>query len=93
MILCHDPGRETFVNQPKRLPPFKTVIRIHEIMAEVIRPSKIVAVSIAGMGRSRPEIEQSIRTLHDETGLQATDPVLEGPSTLADIVLEALKRN
>jgi uncharacterized NAD-dependent epimerase/dehydratase family protein len=84
MILVHRPGREDhdFDHLPERvfplapLPPF---IELHERVAGLVAPSKVVAVAVnTSHHEDEAEARRVIEAIAAETGLPAADPVRFG---------------
>lgn len=83
MILCHQPTRLTDdYNIP--LPEINRVIRLHEEIINVFRPTKIVGIGINSIGLTDKESESEAKRLEDVTGLPAIDTLRFGGAKLAD---------
>jgi len=87
MVLVHKPGlaAHDFDHLPERsfpLHPLPEMIRLHEEMAGLVAPSRVVAValntSLLGEGDARREIERTAT----ETGLPSGDPFRFGGAAL-----------
>jgi uncharacterized NAD-dependent epimerase/dehydratase family protein len=88
MIACHQPTRRTFRhNAWLPIPPLTEVIRLHEAIANPLRPAKTIGVSLNTMEMSERDARSEIERVADETGLPTTDPVRFGPSALAEAIL------
>jgi uncharacterized NAD-dependent epimerase/dehydratase family protein len=88
MILVHKPGLDDhdWDHLPDRtfpLAPLPEFIRIHEAVAGLVAPSKVVAVALNTSLITDPaEARRAIAATEEETGLPCDDPVRFGPHAL-----------
>jgi uncharacterized NAD-dependent epimerase/dehydratase family protein len=88
LIACHQPTRETFRhNAWLPIPPLTEVIALHEAIANPLRPTKTIGVSLNTMEMTESEARTEIDRVAEETGLPTTDPVRFGTAPLVDSVL------
>jgi uncharacterized NAD-dependent epimerase/dehydratase family protein len=94
MVMVHEPGRAehhgwegTPGDSLKALVPF---IRLHEQVAGLVRPSKVVAVALHTGALSESAARTEIARVADETGLPTDDPVRFGGERLMDGIREQL---
>jgi uncharacterized NAD-dependent epimerase/dehydratase family protein len=80
MVLCHHPARGS--NDLERL------IRLHEEVIRVFRPTKIVAVGMDSTGLTDEQSISEEKRLEVETGLPVIDTRRYGVRKLADALLE-----
>ena len=97
MIMVHKPGlaEHDFDHRPDasfpiaRLPEF---IRLHEAVAGLVRPSKVVAIALNTSLMPDPdEARRVIATTAAETGLPADDPVRFGGGPLWDAIHDGVE--
>ena len=87
LIACHQPSRKTFRhNSWLPIPPLSTVIRLHEAMADPLRPAKTIGISLNTSDLSERDARAAIDRARDETGLPVVDPVRDDPEPLAEAV-------
>ena len=88
MILVHKPGMadHDFEHLPDRrfpIAPLSPFIRIHEEVAALVAPSKVVAVALnTSLIPDEAEAHRAIEAIAAETGLPTADPVRFGGETL-----------
>jgi uncharacterized NAD-dependent epimerase/dehydratase family protein len=87
MVLVHRPGLSAhdFDHGPDvafPLQPLPEFIRIHEAVASLIRPSKVVAVALNTSDYDENEARRLISATAAETGLPVADPVRFGGDAL-----------
>ncbi len=92
MILCAQPSRTT-VNRNAwvPIPTLSELIRLHEQLAEPLRPAPVIGVALNTYDLSDIEARESIERAKAETGLPVTDPVRYSSAPLAD-ALDAFHR-
>ncbi len=89
LIACHQPSRATFRhNSWLPIPPLATVIDLHESMANPLRPTKTIGISLNTSDLSDRDARAAIDRAREETGLPVVDPVREDPGPLVDAVRE-----
>jgi len=92
MIMCHKANLKTVGNEGEwPLPSFTEAIKMYEYMAKVIRPAKVLGISINTYGVPEVEARKLIDAAEKETGLPATDPVRYGVANLMDAIEVAYK--
>jgi uncharacterized NAD-dependent epimerase/dehydratase family protein len=96
MVMVHKPGQaeHDFAHLPEasfpiaRLPEF---IRLHETVAGLVAPSKVVAVALnTSLIADEDEARRTIAATEHETGLPADDPVRFGGNRLWGAIHAAL---
>jgi uncharacterized NAD-dependent epimerase/dehydratase family protein len=90
MILCHAPNRKKLRYTNINVSDFKTLIKIHEDIAGMIHPSKILGISLNCHDMSNEKAMDEIKRTEDITGLPATDPIKFGLEKLTDKLLKEL---
>lgn len=89
LIACHQPSRKTFRhNAWLPIPPLASVIRLHESIANPLRPTQTIGVSLNTSDLSERDAREAIDRAADETGLPTVDPVRFDPAPLVDAVVE-----
>jgi len=92
MILCAQPSRTTVNRNPwVPIPSLSELIRLHEQLAEPLRPAPVVGVALNTFDLSDIEAREAIERASAETGLPVTDPVRFKPDPLAE-ALDAFHR-
>ena len=88
MILCHraDQTEVELVETP--LPPLADHIKLYEESMRLVKPSRIIALSVSTRGMDENAAREVIDQAQAETGLPATDPVRFGARVLLDALLE-----
>jgi len=88
MILCHraDLDKVELVETP--MPPLADHIKLYEEAMCLVKPSRIVALSISTIGLEENTAQAVIDQAREETGLPATDPVRLGAGVLLDALLK-----
>jgi uncharacterized NAD-dependent epimerase/dehydratase family protein len=95
LIACHQPSRTTFRhNSWLPIPPLTTVIELHEAIANPLRPTKTIGVSLNTADLSDRDARAIIARTAEETGLPTVDPVRYDPAPLVDalIAFDAARR-
>lgn len=88
LIACHMPTRKTFRhNDWLPIPPIDEVIRLHEALANPLRPVKTIAVSLNTVEMSDRDARDEIDRIAQLTGLPTTDPVRYDITPLTEAVL------
>ena len=96
MVLVHKPGlaEHDFDHLPDVSFPIaelKPFIELHERIAGLIAPSKVVAIALnTSLYRDEDEARAVIRSIADETGLPADDPVRFGAERLWPAIRDAV---
>jgi uncharacterized NAD-dependent epimerase/dehydratase family protein len=88
LIACHMPTRKTFRhNHWLPVPPLAEVIRLHEAIANPLRPVKTIGVSLNTVEMTEGEARAEVERVAEETGLPTTDPVRFDVTPLVEAVL------
>jgi len=91
MILCHRAGMDTLDELDSvRIPPLRDVIALNETVAHAagaLTSASVVAIALNTARLTEAEAEAALRSVEDETGLPAADPVRHGADKLARAVL------
>jgi uncharacterized NAD-dependent epimerase/dehydratase family protein len=96
MVLVHKPGlaEHDFDHLPDVSFPIaelKPFIELHERIARLIAPSKVVAIALnTSLYRDEHEARSVIRSIADETGLPTDDPVRFGAQRLWPAIRDAV---
>lgn len=88
MILCHrwDLTKAELVETS--MPPLADQIKLYEESMRLVKPARIIALSISTRGLDENNARGVIEQASAETGLPATDPVRFGTGVLLDALLE-----
>jgi uncharacterized NAD-dependent epimerase/dehydratase family protein len=91
LVMVHEPGRKHhhgWEDEPDdHLQPLLPFIRLHEQVASLVAPCRVVAVALHTGRMSEPEAHAEIARIAAETGLPSDDPVRFG----ADRLLEGIR--
>lgn len=91
MILCHRAGMNTLDELDSvRIPPLRDVIALNEAVAHAagaLTPARVIAIALNTVRLTQAEAEAALKTVEDDTGLPAADPVRQGAEKLARAVL------
>lgn len=93
MVLVHQPGRTEhhgWEGRGTRLKSLAEHIRLHEHVAGMVRPSRVVAIALDTHMLPESAARAGIARAADETGLTADDPVRFGAERLLDAVRAAV---
>ena len=89
LIACHQPARKTFRhNAWLEIPPLRSVIHLHESIANPLRRVQTIGVSLNTVDLTDRDARAVIGQIAEETGLPTTDPVRFDPAPLVDAVVE-----
>ena len=97
MVMVHQPGREWHIDwetagEMARLKPLPEFIRLHERVAALVRPSKVVAVALnTSLAADEAAARSMIEQVAAETGLPTDDPFRFGGDRLFAAVRAALE--
>jgi len=83
MILCHQPTR-LVDDYGMQIPDLNRLIRLHEEVVNIFRPTKVVGIGINSIGLTNAESERAASAIEDATGLPAIDAFGFGGAKLAD---------
>lgn len=88
MIFCHQPSRKKIARYDVSFPPLSEMIRHYEIMAQSIKPSKVIGIALNTFDLDKKTALKAIDDAENETGLPATDLIRFGPEKLINRILE-----
>ncbi len=97
MIMVHQPGRQWHsewesAGDMARIRPLDHLIRVHEQVAGLVRPSRVVAIGLnTSLYPDEREARQIIEATEAEIGLPADDPFRFGGERLFEAVRTALE--
>ena len=92
MVMGFDPTRTTIRHSEQEMPPLKKVIELYESMANVMSPSRVVAVAANTSSLDEGAAQKLLAALRDNLGLPAADVVRFGCEPIVDAVLEERRR-
>ena len=87
MIMCHQPTRVKD-DYGLVLPDLNRLIRLHEEVVNIFRPTKVVAVGLNSIGLTDKESQEVGEKIENETGLPAVDAFRFGPRKLTDALIQ-----
>lgn len=96
MVMVHQPGRERHLlfehcGRLARLKPLDEMIRVHEMVAALVEPSKVVAIALNTSLLEEPEARRVIAQTMVKTGLPTDDPYRFGAGPLFADIRSALE--
>ena len=91
MLLVHQPTR-THDDYGFPLPPLPELIRLHETLVGIFRPTKVVGIGLTSIGLTDEESREEARRIEAETGLPAIDAFRFGAAPLVEALVEYLAR-
>jgi uncharacterized NAD-dependent epimerase/dehydratase family protein len=83
MILNHQPTR-TADDYGFPLPDLRRMVRLHEDIVGIFRPTRVVGIGLNSVGLTDAESRDAARRIEDETGLPAVDAFRFGAAPLVD---------
>ncbi len=86
MIFCHQPSRDTVARYTVPLPSLTDMIAQYEMLAEPIKPAKVIGIALNCFDLSEIETREAINAVEMATGLPATDVVMYGADKLVDAI-------
>ncbi|MBM4160254.1 MAG: DUF1611 domain-containing protein [Ignavibacteria bacterium] len=92
MIMCHQPTRIKD-DYGLVLPDLSRLIRLHEEVINIFRPTKVVAIGLNSVGLTDEQSKQVAKKIEDETGLPTVDAFRFGPQKLTDALLDFFNPN
>ncbi len=87
MVLCHEVIRKKMRKLPYPLPSLAASIQAYEQAAQLVAPSKVLAVAVNTGGLSEDEAESALADISVSTGLPCNDPVRFGCENIFDAIL------
>jgi uncharacterized NAD-dependent epimerase/dehydratase family protein len=87
MILCHEVIRKKMRKLPYPLPSLAASIQAYEQAAQLVAPSKVLAIAVNTRGLSIDEAESALAEMTVSTGLPCNDPVRFGCENIFDAIL------
>jgi len=87
LVLCHKAG-ERYVDEDVRfpIPALSSLVRLHEDIALIPRPAKVVAVALNTRDLDEDDARCAVAEAEAETGLAASDPVRFGAAPIVDAI-------
>jgi uncharacterized NAD-dependent epimerase/dehydratase family protein len=86
MIMCHCPTRKVTRHVPTEIPPLPFLIDLHEKIAGLVCPAKVIGVGLNTFEMSESDARKEVEKTEDLTGLPATDVYRYGAEKLVDAV-------
>jgi len=86
MVLCHYPGREKIKNYKVKIPPLSEMVKLHEEIAQPVKPSKVIGISLNTSHLTEKEAKREIEKTEEETDLPTVDPVRFGCEELVRVI-------
>lgn len=83
MILNHQPARLTD-DYGFPLPDLRRMVRLHEEVVGIFRPTKVVGIGLNSVGLTDSESQTAAQRIQEETGLPAVDAFRFGARPLVD---------
>ncbi|HMI99142.1 MAG TPA: DUF1611 domain-containing protein [Gaiellaceae bacterium] len=91
-VLCHVAGATEIEGYPGYpLPPLPELIELHERVSLPLRPARVAAIALNTRALSEEDAHAAARSVAEETGLPADDPVRFGSGQVLDAVLSVLQ--
>ena len=86
-VMCGQPSRRHLNNHPwLAIPSYPAFNRMHEMMAEWLRPAPVIAISLNTVDLSDAEARAAIDRTAEETSLPVTDPVRYDPAPITGAI-------
>ena len=86
IIFCHQPSRKIVARYTVPLPPVPELIRQYEMLANPIKPAKVIGIGLNCFDLTEEEAHQAVEDTERETGLPATDVIRFGADKLVDAI-------
>lgn len=86
MIFCHQPSRTIVARYTVPLPPITELIQQYEMLANPIKPAKVVGLALNCFDLTEAEALKAIEDAEQQTGLPATDVVRFGSKKLVEAI-------
>lgn len=94
MILCYQIGRETVTGlEHLRIPSLANIKQMHEAMASIYHPGRVIGVAMNSAHLSEAEAEQERDRVRDELGLPVCDVIRHGTDELTTAIIEFRDRH
>ena len=91
-VLCHVAGATEIEGYPGYpLPSLRELIELHERISLPLRPARVAAIALNTRDLNDDEARAAARSVTEETGLPADDPVRFGAGTVLDAVLAVVQ--
>jgi uncharacterized NAD-dependent epimerase/dehydratase family protein len=87
MIFCHQPSRKSVARYPIALPSLGEMIAQYEILANPIKPAKVIGIALNCFDLTEKQAREAIELAEREAGLPATDVIRFGPHKLVDAII------
>ncbi|MBI1368718.1 MAG: DUF1611 domain-containing protein [Planctomycetes bacterium] len=88
MIMCYEVGRTRVHNMTHiEIPPLELIIETYERMANLMHPSKVIAIAMNSRKCTDDEAAAERDRMKHRFGLPVCDPIRHGPGELVDAVL------
>jgi uncharacterized NAD-dependent epimerase/dehydratase family protein len=88
MILCHNASRKYLKNFDIPVPPLNRMVEIYEKAMALVRPSKVIGISLNCSGLNDEATRRVIEETEYLTALPAVDPIKTGIDKLTNAMLE-----
>ncbi|MCS6861533.1 MAG: DUF1611 domain-containing protein [Abditibacteriales bacterium] len=92
LILCHQAQLQHIKRYPQPIPPLRELVRLYEHIAQPVKPTRVVGISLNCFHLSDAEAQEEIRQAEEATGLPATDVVKFGAGKLVEAIQETVDR-
>jgi uncharacterized NAD-dependent epimerase/dehydratase family protein len=89
MVMVYDPTRTDVRHCDMPMPPLEEVIEIYERLANVIAPSRVVALAVNASKLTAAEADAEVRRARERYGLPAADVLRHGSEAIVEAVLAA----
>lgn len=90
MVMCHCPTRKVTHSVETPIPPLPFLIDLHEKIAGLVCPSKVVAIGLNTFEMTEADAKREVEKTEAETGLPATDVYRFGRT---DKLVDAVERH
>ncbi len=90
MILCHQPTRTGIPGYDVAIPPLGDLIEMHEKVAGLVHPSRVIAVAVNTFDMDGDDAEREAARIEESTGLPVTDVIRWGCGRIVRVVEDLL---
>ena len=91
-VLCHVAGATEVEGYPgSPIQPLAELVELHERVSLPLRPARVAAIALNTRALNDEDAHAAARSVTQETGLPADDPVRFGAGTVLDAVLAVLQ--